>query len=242
MKQKVDKQWLATLKTELHESIYNEVTGMEHKAFKVLREPNKSKKQPAPKLIVVAESEAQALSIKEKCLSLIASAYESIRRELKDSLEPRYEIRYSINIINSESDILLSVRDAQRRKKTDSEKIKSRLRISHDNLVAKQKMEHECFNAKADKYETDIKNIEDCINSLDDDKDYIFAESTGCSYRVTYFDGNCRQQISVGNLLIVISSSDIQILDTPIRKQRSDKKDCLYCLKTTYDTICIYPA
>lgn len=242
MKQKINTQWLITLRNELHESIYNEINGTEHKALRVLREPNKSRKQPAPKLIVVVNSEEQALSIKEKCLSLIASTNDSIKRELKGSVFLHYEIKYSINIINSESDVLLSVRDAQRRKKMDGEKIKIKLQISHDDLVAKQKMEHEYFNAKADKYETDIKDIEDCINSLDDDKDYIFAESTGNSYRITYFDGECRQQISAGNLLIVVSSSDIQILDAPIRKKRSDKKDCLYYLKTSYDTICIYPA
>lgn len=242
MKQKVNKQWLVTLRNELHESIYDEVTGTEHKALRVLREPNKSKKQPAPKLIVVVDSEAQALSIKENCLNLIASTNESIKRELKDSAFLHYEIKYSINIINSESNILLSVRDAQRRKKMDGEKIKSKLQISHDDLVAKQKVEHEHFNAETDKYESDIKNMEDCINTLVDDTDYIFAESTGNSYRITYFDGECRKQISAGNLLIVVSSSNIQILDAPSRKKRSDKKDCLYYLKTAYDTICIYPA
>lgn len=230
------------LRNELHESIYDEVTGTEYKALRVLREPNQSKKQPAPKLIVVVKTVEQAQALKDKCFSLIASTNESIKRQLKDSAFLHYEIKYSINIINSESDILLSVRDAQRRKKMDGEKIKSKLQISHDDLVAKQKVEHEHFNAETDKYESDIKNMEDCINTLVDDTDYIFAESTGNSYRITYFDGECRKQISAGNLLIVVNSSNIQILDAPIRKQRSDKKDCLYYLKTAYDTICIYMA
>jgi cell division septum initiation protein DivIVA len=242
MKQKVNKQWLVTLRNELHESIYDEVTGTEHKALRVLREPNQSKKQPAPKLIVVVKTVEQAQALKEKCFSLIASTNESIKRELKDGAFLHYEIKYSINIINSESDILLSVRDAQRRKKMDGEKIKSKLQISYDDLIEKQKMEHEYFNAETDKYKSDIKNIEDCINTLVDDTDYIFAESTGNSYRITYFDGECRQQISAGNLLIVVSSSDIHILDAPSRKKRSDKKYCLYYLKTSYDTICIYLA
>ncbi|MDE5772674.1 MAG: hypothetical protein K2I06_13820 [Ruminococcus sp.] len=242
MKQKVDNQWLVTLRQELHASVFEAVCDMEHTALRVIREPNQSKKQPAPKLIVVVKTAEQAQELKEKCLSLIASTNQSIENELKNSAYLHYELKYSINVISSESDILLSIRDAQRRKKIDGEKIKSKLQISHDDLVAKQKMEHEYFNEKEDKYETDIKNIEDCINSLDDDKDYIFAESTGNSYRITYFDGECRQQISAGNLLIVVSSSDIQILDAPIRKKRSDKKDCLYYLKTSYDTICIYLA
>lgn len=242
MKQKVNKQWLVTLRNELHESIYNEVAGTEHKALRVLREPNKSRKQPAPKLIIVVENEEQALSIKKSCLNLIASTNESIKRELKDSVFLHYEIKYSINIIHSGSDILLSVCDAQRRKKMDGKKIKSKLQNSHDALVAKQKMEHNCFDTEADKYDSNIRNIENCINAIDNDTEYIFAESTGSSYRITYFDGECRQQISAGNLLIVVSPSDIKILDAPSRKKRSDKKDCLYCLQTAYDTICIYPA
>lgn len=241
MKQKVDKQWLTTLRNELHESIYDEVNDTEHKALRVLREPNKSRKQPAPKLIVVVDSEAQALSIKENCLNLIANANESIKRELKGGAFLHYEIKYSINIINSKSDILLSVRDAQRRKKMDGEKIKSKLQISHADLVAKQKMKHE-YNAETDKYNSAIKQIEKYIDILDDDTDYIFAESTGSSYRVTYFDGNSRQQISAGNLLIVVSPSDIQILDAPSRKQRSDKKDWLYYIDVAdLGTIFIYP-
>lgn len=244
MKQKVDKQWLATLRNDLHKSICNEVIGTEHKVLRVLREPNKSKKQPAPKLIVVVESEAQALSIKENCLNLIASTNESIRRELKDSAFLHYEIKYSINIIHSGSDILLSVRDAQRRKKMDGVKIKSKLQTLQENLAMKQSVDYNFFGAECDdKYEPNIKHIEGCINAIDDNKDYIFAESTGCSYRVTYFDGSCRQQISAGNLLIVVSPSDIQILDAPSRKKRSDKKNYLYCMNAAdFGVIYIYPA
>lgn len=242
MKQKVDKQWLVTIRQELHEIIFDEINDTEHKALRVLREPNKSKKQPTPKLIVVVGDEKQAQSIRENCLILIASTNESIRKELKDSAFLHYEIKYSINIVHSESDILLSVRDAQRRKKMDGVKVKSKLQTLQENLDAKQKMEHKFFNAEADKYKNNIKHIEYCINAVDDDKDYIFAESTGSSYRITYFNGDYRQQISAGNLLIVVSSSDIQILDAPIRKQRSDKKDYLYCLGTEYETIYIYPA
>lgn len=242
MKDKVNKQQLVNLRNWLHESIYDEVIGTEHKAIRVLREPNKSRKQPASKLIVVVEDKSRAQTIKENCLSLIASANESIRRELKDSAFLHYEIKYSINIICSESDILLSVRDAQRRKKMDGIKIKSKLQTLQVNLEAKQKMEHKFFNTEADKYEHNINHIEDCINAIDDNKDYIFAESTGNSYRVTYFNGDYRQQISAGNMLIVVSSFDIQILDAPSRKKRSDKKDWLYCLGTEYETIYIYPA
>lgn len=244
MKHKVDKQWLVTLRNELHESIFDEINDTEHKALEVLREPNKSKKQPAPKLIVVVESEAQALSIKENCLNLIARANESIKRELKDSILPRYEIRYSINTIHSESDILLSISEAQRRKKMDGVKIKSKLRQLQGKLSLKQDLQHTFLNTERDKNKPAIKHIDDCIKKIDDKKNYILAESTGCSYRITYFDGECRQQISVGNILIVVSSSDsdIQILDAPIRKQRSDKKDWLYCLGDEYDTIYIYPA
>lgn len=242
MKHKVDKQWLVTLRNELHESIYDEIIGTEHKAVRVLREPNKSRKQPASKLIVVVENENQAQTIKENCLSLTASANESIRSELKNSVFQHYEIKYSINIISSESDIMLSVRDAQRRRKMNGAKIKSKLQTLQSNLETKQKTEHKFFNAEADKYEHNINQIEECINAIEDDKDYIFAESTGSSYRVTYFNGEYRQQISAGNVLIVVSPSDIQILDTPCRKKRSDKKDWLYCLGTENETIYIYPA
>lgn len=192
MKHKVNKQWLVTLRNGLHESIYDEVIGTEHKAIRVLREPNKSRKQPASKLIVVVEDENQAQAIKENCLSLTASANEGIRRELEGSVFLHYEIKYSINIVHSASDILLSVRDAQRRKKMNGVKVKSKLQILRANLEAKQKMEHKFFNMEADKYEPNINCIEDCINAIDDDKDYIFAESTGNGYRVTYFNGEYR--------------------------------------------------
>lgn len=231
-----------TLRSELHEIIYDKVINTEHKALRVLRKPNKTQQQPAPKLIVVVENEEQARSIKENCLNLIAKANEELNKRFEYSAFTLRDVKYSINIIHSQSDILLSVSDAQRRKKMNGEKIKSKLQKSYDDLVAKQEMEHEYFDAKADKYKSNIKDIEDCINSLDDDKDYIFAESTGKSYRITYFDGEQRQQISAGNLLIVVNPYNIQILDAPSRKKRSDKKYYLYFLHASYSTIAIYPA
>lgn len=242
MKQKVNKQWLVTLRQELHTSVFDAVCNTEHTALRVIREPNQSKKQPAPKLIVVVKTTEQAQELKEKCLSLIASTNQSIESELKNSAYLHYELKYSINIIDSESDILFSVSDAQRRKKMNGAKIKSKLQKLQCQLDAKQKMEHKLFNMEDDKYKFAIEHIEQSIDILDDDTDYILAESTGCSYRVTYFDGNCRQQISAGNLLIVTSSLDIQILDAPSRKRRSDKKDCLYRIDIAdLGTIFIYP-
>lgn len=115
---------------------------------------------------------------------------------------------------------MLSVRDAQRRNKMNGVKIKDKLGKLQEVLTSKQEMEHKFYDVKADKYKDNIKSIGECINSIDDRQNYIFAESTGNSYRLTYYDGNNRKQISVGNLLIVVSSSDIQILNTPLRKQR----------------------
>lgn len=242
MKQKIDNQWLAMLRQELHESVLDAVCNTEHTALRVIREPNKSKKQPAPKLIVVVKTVEQAHELKEKCLSLIASTNHSIERELKNSIYLHYELKYSINVIGSESDIVLSVRDAQRRNKMNGVKIKDKLGKLQEVLTSKQEMEHKFYDAKADKYKDNIKSIGECINSIDDKQNYIFAESTGNSYRLTYYDGNSRKQISVGNLLIVVSSSDIQILDTPLRKQRSDRKQCLYCLNAAdLGTFFIYP-
>lgn len=242
MKQKVDKYQLVIIRKELHEDIYNEVNGMEHKALTVLREPNKTKKQPAPKMIVVVHDEKQAETINENCRNLITRVNESIKRELKESAFPHYEIKYSINIVHSESDILLSVGDAQRRKRMNGAKIKSKLQKLQCQLDTRQKIEHNLLNTEVDKYKSTIEHIEQYINILDDDTDYIFAESTGCSYRVTYFDGNCRQQISAGNLLIVVSPFDIKILDAPSRKRRSDKKEYIYRIDIgDLGTIFIYP-
>lgn len=83
MKQKIDNQWFAMLRQELHESVFDAVCNTEHTALRVIREPNQSKKQPAPKLIVVVKTIEQAHGLKEKCLSLIASTNQEYRERVK---------------------------------------------------------------------------------------------------------------------------------------------------------------
>lgn len=221
---KVDMVWLTELRSNLHKKIFDKITDTEHTALEVVRTPNQSKKQPASKLIIVVGSENQANELKEKCLELIASTNESIRKEMqKDITLTRYEIRYSINIIHSESDIMLSVCDAQRRKKMKGSDIKKLLEKLQEGFSNLQK-EEQALLEKSDN-ESKNKSIAGCVRLLEDKKEYTFAESTGYSYRVTYFNGKYREQISVGNILIVVSDGNIQIINTPTRKQRTDKKD-----------------
>lgn len=222
MKQKVDMQRIAGIRSDLHDEIFIEVDDTEHTALRVLREPNQYRRQPASKMIIVVRSEEQAHALKKKCLNLIENANRLILNEINGSTYKHYELKYSISIIHSVDDMMLTVSDAQRRYKMNGITIKSKLREVY-----------------GEKYGNDI---EDCITGLDDGKNYIFAESTGKSYRLTYYDGFCRKQTSVGNLLIVVSASGVRILDTPLRKRRNDKKKALYCLDIKSSQILIYPA
>lgn len=244
MKQQVDKYWLACIRRELHEDIFKEVERTENTALRVIRNPNQSQKQPAPKLIIVVKSNEQAQALKKKCLNLIESTNNSLRSELNDSVYEHYELKYSINIVHSVDDIMLTVSDAQRRYKMNGINIKSKLEELQKNLNSKRKMEHEFYGTEVNKHELNniSVDVEDCITGLDDDKNYIFAESTGKSYRLTYYDGVCRKQISVGNLLIVVNVSGVRIIDTPLRKRRTDRKQALYCLDfAEVGRIFIYP-
>ena len=220
--EKINKDKIIALRHELHEAVFDKVTSTEHESIRVVREPNKSKKQPAPKLIVVIKDEEQAQILKKACLNLIANANNAINEELKDRSFLHYKIKYNINIIHSEGNILFSVKEAQSRHKMQGSKIKSELQTL-------------CGNKNSS-------SIEHLIKKIDDKTDYIFAIPSGSSYRVTYFDGNCRHQISVGNLLIIIGN-DIQILNTPSRKRRSDKKDWLYSATIpNFGAVYIYPS
>lgn len=224
----VNKQYLVDIRRELHEDIHNMVTNAEYTALRVVREPNSYKIQPSPKIIVVVKTNKKAEELKSKCFNLIESANNDIKNELKGTVLPRYEIKYSINIINAASDILLSVHDAQRRKKMSGSDVKARLELLKIGL-------------NKEKFADIIGDIDTCIKEICDTGKYILAKSTGNSYRVTYFNGNHREQMSVGNLLIVVNSENIQIVNAPARKKRADKKKCLYCLNSGYRTICIYP-
>lgn len=221
----VDKKYLADIRRKLHEDVCNTVTSAEHKALRVIREPNSKPLQPSPKIIIVVRTEEQAEELKAKCLSLIDNANNDVKTELKGSILPRYEIKYSINIINAASDISLSVHKAQCRKKMSGSEVKANLKQLKSGLNSEKSA-----------------NIDVCLESICDTSQYILAKSTGSSYRATYFNGNNRAQMSVGNLLIVVSPSDIQIVNAPVRKQRADKKEWLYCLNIEHNTICVYPS
>ena len=221
--EKANRRYLANLRKELHENIFNEINNMEYKALRVVRRPNERKNQPASKIILIVKDKEQADAIEKKCDSLIVSTNKSIRKAMGDSVYSCYEVKYKIKICYSESDVVLSVHDAQRRKKKDGNEIKRKLRELQNGA--------------------NVEYIEDCIQHIKDNQNYILAESTGNSYRITYFDDNCRHQVSIGNLLIVVSSSDIQILDGLPRKRRSDKKDYLYSVDIADSrVIYIYPA
>lgn len=233
---KVDKQYLANIRHELHEDICSTVSDTEHKALMIVREPNSSKKQPAPKMIIVVETDEQAEELKNKCLNMIERANNNIRNELKDSALPRYEVRYSMNTIHSASDVVLSIHSAQRRRKMRGSEIKEKLRQSQFILNSS------ISAVKCEEIAIISNYIDKCIAEISDTSRYTLAEATGSSYRVTYFNGEFREQISVGNLLIVVSSADIQIVNAPARKQRADKKEYLYYLNDGFSEIYVYPA
>lgn len=233
---KVDKQYLANIRHELHEDICSAVSNTEHKALMIVREPNSSRKQSAPKMIIVVGTDEQAEELKNKCLNLIERANSNIRNELKESISPRYEVRYSVNTIHSAGNVALSIHSAQRRRKMLGSEVRKKLEQIKSTLNSSLSV------VKCEDIAVISNYIDKCMGEIRDTSHYILAEATGSSYRVTYFNGEFREQISVGNLLIVVSSEDIQIVDAPARKQRADKKEYLYYLNDGFGEIYIYPA
>ena len=234
----INKKLLVEIRQELHERIFNEFQETESVDLRIIRKPNLYWRQPAPKMIIVVESNEQAQILKEKCLNLIAKANNRLINELqKCSLYKHYELKYSINILPYARDIMLTVGDAQRRNTITGSQIKINLQALYTKLSDKWQTEYEFFGTKEDKKTVQNNHLDklkrymnECIAGLDDDQNYIFAESTGKSYRLTYYDGSCRKQISLGNLLIIVGSTDVRIMDKPQRKTRADRKQALYVL------------
>lgn len=225
----VDKHWLVEVRKSLHQDIYDTVNATEHTALRVLREPNISKKQPSPKIIIVVDTDKQAEELKDSVLASVRGTNNVIESQLSESLLERWEIRYKVKIVHATGDIMLSVKPAQYRETLSGDKVKEKLQELKSLLL---------YNIKETR-----EVIDKCIDRIKPKKSYIYAKSTGSSYRITFFNDEVRQQVSVGNVLIVVSNTDSKIIDTPPRKQRSDKKDCLYAIPiSTNYTICIYEA
>lgn len=223
----VDKSWLVEVRKSLHQDIADTVKATEHTALRVLREPNISKKQPSPKIIIVVDTDKQAEELKDSVLASVRGTNNVIESQLSESLLERWEIRYKVKIVHATGDIMLSVKPAQYRETLSGEKVKEKLQELKSLLL---------YNIKETR-----EVIDKCIDGIKPKKSYIYAKSTGSSYRVTFFNDEIRQQVSVGNVLIVVSDTNSQIIDTPPRKQRSDKKDCLYDIPiSTNYTIYLY--
>lgn len=225
----VNKQWLADVRKSLHQDIYDTVNEAEHTAIRVLREPNFSSKQPSPKIIAVVDSDRKAEELKDKVLASVRETNNVIEAELSGTQLEHWKNRYKVKIVHATGDIMLSVKPAEFRETLSGNEVKIKLQELKSQLW---------YNIEKTREE-----IDKCINIIKPKKRYIYAKSTGSSYRVTFFNNEVRQQASVGNVLIVISDNNSQIVNTPPRKQRSDKKERLYTIpiSTNYE-ICIYNA
>lgn len=225
----VNRNWLVEVRKSLHQDIYDTVNETEHTAIRVLREPNISKKQPSPKIIVIVDNDQKAEELKNSILASVRDTNNIIEAELSKTQLDRWEIRYKVKIVHATGDIMLSIKPAEFRETLSGDEVKSKLQELKSLLL---------YNIDETK-----EIIDKCIDGINPRKGYIYAKSTGSSYRVTFFNDEVRQQISVGNVLIVVSDTNSQIIDTPPRKQRADKKERLYVVSvsTNYE-ICIYNA
>ena len=112
--------------------------------------------------------------------------------------------------MHATGDIMLSVKPAEFRETLSGDKVKSKLQELKSLLLYNIEKTKEVI----DKY----------IDGINQRESYIYTKSTDLNYRITFFDDEVRQQTSVGNVLIVVSDTNSYIIDTPPRKQRSDKK------------------
>ena len=212
---------VAAERTECHQSIFEEVTGTESLDIRILKEPNQSRLHPAGKIIVVVETMEQAERLKQYCVNQVQQS--NIRIEqLLNQTSPRYEIKYKINIERAIGNVFLSIHDAEKRRvKKGSAVIKTLQTIL--NVLDETKED--------DKKTADI--IRNDIQKIHPDKEYTWAQFTGSSYRITYYDSDKsnRVQTSVGNVMIIVSDdAKTKILDAPERKKRIDKKELVFSL------------
>lgn len=237
------KKKMAAIRERLHEDILEELKNSECKMLQVLREPNTSKKQPAPKIIIATESEEKASLLLERCSALVSNANDSLKKLSQQAELPHHEIKYKLSAIKVQSDLALSLTPAQRRKKVSGTELKKKLKAMSQRFQFEQELEGAFLGTEHDRYANQIKYINNIINKINEKKYYIFAEPTGFSYRVTFFDGERRRQVSAGNILIVISeSADTKVLIAPERKIRCDKKKWLYCVGTEDSVVYIFPS
>lgn len=222
-----DKERLVTIRKNLHTDIAEIVENTEHTELCVLRKPNEIRRQPASKIIVVVDSDCKAEELKKRCLKKISDANDDLESEFEEIPTNYGEIRYKIKVVHATGDIMVTVKSAQRRQTLIGEHIKDKLREIRNDLL-------NCDSETADSFEK-------CFKLINSEKDYVFAETTGSSYRLTFFNGENRQQESVGNIFIVVSDRNINIVNTPPRKTRADKKEWLYKIQiSTNYAICIY--
>lgn len=212
---------VATERIECHQNIFEEVTGAESLDIKILKEPNRSKLHPAAKVIIVVETMEQAERIRQYCVNQVQQSNIHIE-ELLSQKSHRYEIKYKINIVKAIGNVFLSVHDAEKRKAEKGSTVIKTLQTILDTLDETK---------EDDKKTADI--IRSDIQKIHSDKKYTWAQSTGNSYRITYYDSekSNRVQTSVGNIMIIVSDdAQTKILDAPQRKKRTDKKELVFSL------------
>ncbi|MBR4320320.1 MAG: hypothetical protein IKI37_09480 [Oscillospiraceae bacterium] len=223
---------VAAERTECHQNIFEEVTGVKSLDIKILKEPNQSKLHPALKVIIVVETMEQAQQIRQHCVNQVQRSNFRIG-ELLPKKSPRYEIKYKINIVRAIGNVFLSVHDAEKRKAEKGSTAIETLQTILDTLDETK---------EDDKKTADI--IRSDIQKIHPDKEYTWAKSTGNSYRITYYDSEKtnRVQASVGNIMIIVSDdAQTKILDAPQRKKRTDKKELVFSLYLPfYGVISVY--
>lgn len=171
---------------------------------------------------VTADDSRPVLSIKEAKQSTVMSQNEiigkigiwarsTVKGIRKDSAEEYDANQKQIGYLEQ---ALLDVED-------DAEKLK----IADQIKVIKKRSEAMMKEAGSTIMAISAKEDE-AVKALTDDEDFYFryVTSGGESFRLTYYNEEAgkRLQISVGNLLIYISKRLDSIVDTSIRKKRSD--------------------
>lgn len=221
---------VAEERAECHQKIFEKVTETDSLAMRILKEPNPERKlHPAGKVIIAVKTTEQAEELKQFCLNQIQQSNFRIEQLLNKNL-PRYTIKYKINTVKAAGNVFLSVRSAESRKIVSGTAIINILQSFLEQLDEKDKAAAEIIQKDLQKFQRE--------------KKYTFAKSTGNNYKITYYnsDSSKREQISVGNILIIISDTDTKIQDAPERKRRTDRKEPLFVLRLPlFGIISVYP-
>lgn len=183
----------------------------------ILKNANEKGRAEKGKAIIIVKSFAEAIKIKNAIEREITQTNLKLETAALSSGLSATPIKQKIKIIGALSNVFLSKNGAQKRIGMKGKDVKPYIEQYIKHLQSEETLDTD-----------EISRAKKLCKSISKDKLYIYATDTGTSYRVTYFNSvdNKRKQETVCDVLI-IAGENVNLIDAPLRKERSDRAEQL---------------